>query len=170
MANHLAPHLDKLVSPSQSAFIKGRSIHDNFRYIQGAVKHFHCSKTPMLLLKLDIEKAFDSVTWEYILELMVQLGFGQRWRDVIALLWKTTSSRILFNGVAGRPIYHRRSRAPSRRPTLAVVVYFGYWPVATDPRLGHTVHSMVCWHPLEQTRWKSEQAYTPPPPPFLSGQ
>jgi hypothetical protein len=40
----------------------------------------------MLLLKLDIEKAFDSVRWKYMLELMVQLGFGQRWRDLVALL------------------------------------------------------------------------------------
>jgi hypothetical protein len=30
LANRLAPHLDKFVSHSQSAFIKGRSIHDNF--------------------------------------------------------------------------------------------------------------------------------------------
>jgi hypothetical protein len=77
MANRLAPHLNQLVSPSQSAFIKGRSIQDNFHYVQGAVKHFHRSKSPMLLLKLDIAKAFDNVRWEYMFEVMEQLGFGQ---------------------------------------------------------------------------------------------
>jgi mannosylglycoprotein endo-beta-mannosidase len=76
LANKLAPHLSSLVSPCQSAFIKGRSIQDNFQYIQGAVNHFHCSKTPMLFLKLDIAKAFDSVRWEYMLEVMQRLGFG----------------------------------------------------------------------------------------------
>jgi hypothetical protein len=30
----------------------------------------------MLLLKLDIAKAFDSVRWEYVLEMMERLGFG----------------------------------------------------------------------------------------------
>jgi hypothetical protein len=30
----------------------------------------------MLLLKLDITKAFDSVHWEYLLEVMQHLGFG----------------------------------------------------------------------------------------------
>jgi hypothetical protein len=35
LANHLAPHLDNLVSLCQSAFIKGRSMHDNFQYIKG---------------------------------------------------------------------------------------------------------------------------------------
>jgi hypothetical protein len=57
----LANNLEKLVSHSQSAFIKACSIHDNFQYVQGAVKHFHQAKTPMLLLKLDIAKAFDNV-------------------------------------------------------------------------------------------------------------
>jgi hypothetical protein len=40
----------------------------------------------MLLVKLDIAKAFDSIRWEYMLELMEQLGFGQRWRNIMTLL------------------------------------------------------------------------------------
>jgi hypothetical protein len=30
LANRLSPHLDRMVSPSQSGFIKGQMIHDNF--------------------------------------------------------------------------------------------------------------------------------------------
>jgi retron-type reverse transcriptase len=70
LANRLAPRLDSLISRSQVAFIKGRSIHVNFQYVQGAVKHFHQAKTPMLLLKLDITKALDNVRWKYLLEVM----------------------------------------------------------------------------------------------------
>jgi hypothetical protein len=35
LSNPLAPHLDKIVASNQSTFIKGRSIHDNFQYVQG---------------------------------------------------------------------------------------------------------------------------------------
>jgi mannosylglycoprotein endo-beta-mannosidase len=108
LANRLAPLLPRLVSPCQSAFIKGRSIQDNYQYIQGAVNHFHRSKMPMLFLKLDIAKAFNSVQWEYLLEVMQHMGFGQRWRDLICILWGSTTSRILLNGIPGKPIKHRR--------------------------------------------------------------
>jgi hypothetical protein len=108
LANRLAPRLVSLISHSQSVFIKGRSIYDNFQYVQGAVKHFHQTKAPMLLLKLDITKAFNSVQWEYLLEVMEQVGFGPTWRDMMALIWSTTTSRILLNGEPGRPIKHAR--------------------------------------------------------------
>ena len=62
----------------------------------------------MLFLKLDIQKAFDIVRCEYMLELLQRLGFGQRWRNLLSILWASTSSRILLNGLPGRPILHRR--------------------------------------------------------------
>jgi retron-type reverse transcriptase len=108
LANQLAPKMDKLISRSQSAFIKGRSIQDNFQYVRGAANHFHRAKTPMLMLKLDITKASDNVMWEYLLELMEHIGFGPRWRDMIALICSTTTSRVMLNGDPGRPIKHAR--------------------------------------------------------------
>ena len=56
LANRLAPRLNSLVSNCQSAFIKKRSIHDNFLYVQGAVQRLHTQKIPALFMKLDIHK------------------------------------------------------------------------------------------------------------------
>jgi hypothetical protein len=72
-----------LVSSSQSAFVKKRCIHDNFILIQGIAKELHRKKTPALFLKLDIAKAFDSISWEYPLEVLERLGFGARWRSEV---------------------------------------------------------------------------------------
>jgi hypothetical protein len=78
----------------------------------------------MLLLKLDIAKAFDSVRWEYLLEVLQQLGFGQHWRDLMTLIWSTTSSRIMLNGILGRPIKHGRGlrQGDSLSPMLFILV------------------------------------------------
>ena len=76
LANRLAPRLNSLVSNCQSAFIKKRSIHDNFLYVQGMVQRLHTQKIPTLFMKLDIHKAFDMVHWGYLLEILQALGFG----------------------------------------------------------------------------------------------
>ncbi|KAK1685714.1 hypothetical protein QYE76_046562 [Lolium multiflorum] len=69
-ALRLSPLMNDLVSNAQSAFIKKRSIHDNFLYARNLDKRFHKNKTPTLLFKLDIRKAFDSIRWEFIVDLL----------------------------------------------------------------------------------------------------
>jgi hypothetical protein len=59
-------------------------------------------------MKLDISKAFDTVNWPYLLNIMGYLGFGMRWRNWIASLWDTASSSFLLNGEPGRRILHCR--------------------------------------------------------------
>ena len=98
LANRLAPHLNSLVSNCQSAFIKKRSIHDNFLYVQGVVRKLHKLKLPTIFMKLDIHKAFDTVNWGYPLEVMQALGFGSRWREWVSILFHTASSRALLKG------------------------------------------------------------------------
>jgi hypothetical protein len=78
LALRLAPLIDGLISPCQSAFIKRRSIHDNYLYVRNLTRCFHRTKTPALLLKLDISKAFDSVQWDYLISLMEHRGFPTR--------------------------------------------------------------------------------------------
>jgi hypothetical protein len=108
LANRLATRLPEMLSLSRSAFVKKRCIHDNFILIQSLLKEFHRKNTRALFVKLDIVKVFDSVSWAYILEVMERLGFSTRWREWISLALSTASSRILLNGIPGRPIKHER--------------------------------------------------------------
>jgi hypothetical protein len=108
IAIRLAPHMNDLVSNAQSAFIKRRSIHDNFMYVRNLARRLHKSKIPSLLFKLDIRKAFDSVRWDFIMELLKRHGFPPRFRDWISGLLCSSSSRVLLNGVAGLPFLHGR--------------------------------------------------------------
>jgi hypothetical protein len=41
LANHLAPRLDRVIHPSQWAFLRGRMIHDNFKMVQLSAKLLH---------------------------------------------------------------------------------------------------------------------------------
>jgi hypothetical protein len=62
----------------------------------------------MLLLKLDISKAFDTLSWPFLIEVLQARGFGARWRGWIESLLSTPSSRIILNGHQGPPIKHLR--------------------------------------------------------------
>ena len=62
LANRLSQRLNDMVSLIQNAFIKGHFIQDNFMLVQQSTRLFHQQKMPSLLLKLDITKAFDSVS------------------------------------------------------------------------------------------------------------
>jgi len=54
LANRLAGRLNHMVSPNQSAFIKGRFIQDNFMLVQQTTQFLHQQKQARILLKLDI--------------------------------------------------------------------------------------------------------------------
>lgn len=108
LANRLAGQLNGMVSNNQSAFIKGRSIQDNFMMVQQTARFLHAQKQPRIMLKLDISKAFDSVSWPFLMEVLEGLGFGTVWRDMLSGLLATSSTRILLNGIPGESITHRR--------------------------------------------------------------
>ena len=77
LAIRLAPRMNDIIAPNQNAFIRGRTIHDNFKYIQRAAVLLRTKKIPKILLKLDIAKAFDTIDWAFILDVLQAMGFGQ---------------------------------------------------------------------------------------------
>jgi retron-type reverse transcriptase len=108
LANRLAPHMNDLASNAQNAFIKKRCVHDNFIYTQRVIQLLHKKRKPALFIKLGISKAFDSIGWSFLLEVIENLGFNTKWRDWIAALLGTTTSRVLINGQPTKEIKHER--------------------------------------------------------------
>jgi retron-type reverse transcriptase len=108
LANRLAPRMNEIVSTAQNAFIQKCSIHDNFLYVQKVIQKLHKSKQSALFVKLDISKVFDSVNWAYLLEVLRALGFSQKWRNWIATILGSSSSKILINGQQTNAIRHMR--------------------------------------------------------------
>uniref|UniRef100_A0A452YYW2 Reverse transcriptase domain-containing protein n=1 Tax=Aegilops tauschii subsp. strangulata TaxID=200361 RepID=A0A452YYW2_AEGTS len=84
---------------------------------------FQRKKSPLLLLKIDIAKAFDTVSWEYILELLQRMNFLARWRDWVALLLSSASSTCTLNGDPGPAILHQRGlrQGGPLSPTLFIL-------------------------------------------------
>jgi hypothetical protein len=108
LANRLHGRLGELVSANQSAFVQGRSIHDNFVLVRQVVRKVSKRREKGVFLKFDISRAFDSISWAFLFEVLRQLGFGVLWLKWILLLLSTASTQILVNGVPGRSIRYVR--------------------------------------------------------------
>jgi hypothetical protein len=123
-AARLAPRLSQIISPNQNAFIRTRTIHDNFKFVQRAVVYIQKNKIPKALLKLDISKAFDTVAWPFLLNTLQAFGFGDLWRRWVATLLSTATSCIMLNGIPGKCIRHARGvrQGDLLSPMLFVIV------------------------------------------------
>jgi mannosylglycoprotein endo-beta-mannosidase len=70
IARWLAPHMLEFVDDNQTAFIRGRSIQDNFTLVHEFAKKLSSMKQPSILLKVDIAKAFDNISWPFLLSVL----------------------------------------------------------------------------------------------------
>jgi hypothetical protein len=59
-------------------------------------------------LKLDLARAFDSISWSFLFEVLRRMGFGERFLKWIALLLHTANTRVMVNVVPGGRVYHGR--------------------------------------------------------------
>nr|CAN68550.1 hypothetical protein VITISV_027787 [Vitis vinifera] len=99
LANRIKGVLDKVVSPDQNAFVKGRQILDASLIANEVIDYWFKRKEKGLIYKLDIEKAYDSINWKFLMKVMRKMGFGDRWMKWIWWCISTASFSILVNGV-----------------------------------------------------------------------
>ncbi|GJZ54428.1 RNA-directed DNA polymerase, eukaryota [Tanacetum coccineum] len=98
MANRLVGVLGDIVSEEQSAFIANRQILDG-PFILNEVMHWcKAKKKQALIFKVDFEKAYDSVRWDFLDEVLDKFGFGNKWRRWVQNSLNSSRGSILVNG------------------------------------------------------------------------
>ncbi|GKA74736.1 putative RNA-directed DNA polymerase, eukaryota, reverse transcriptase zinc-binding domain protein [Tanacetum coccineum] len=98
LANRLSSVIGSCISPEQTAFIKGRNILDGPLILNEIISWYHKRKKELMIFKVDFEKAFDSVRWDFLDLVMDKLGFGSKWRSWIHGCLKEGRSSVLVNG------------------------------------------------------------------------
>jgi hypothetical protein len=68
----------KMVDPSQTAFLEERYILDNILVTHEIIHYSKVHKEKILVLKVDFEKAYDKMNWNFIKEILLGKGFGIR--------------------------------------------------------------------------------------------
>jgi hypothetical protein len=112
-----------MVHRNQYGFIKSGTIQDclawAFEYI------FQCqqSKREIIILKLDFTKAFDTIEFSAILEMMKQYGFSEQWLRWTSEILESATTSVLLNGVIGKTLSCKRGvRQGDPMPPLLFVL------------------------------------------------
>ncbi|GKA92116.1 putative RNA-directed DNA polymerase, eukaryota, reverse transcriptase zinc-binding domain protein [Tanacetum coccineum] len=98
LANRLSSVIGDVISPEQSAFIKGRNILDGPLIINEVMDWYRKRKKDLMIFNVDFEKAFDSLRWDFLDLVMEKLGFGHKWRSWIYGCLHNARSLVLVNG------------------------------------------------------------------------
>lgn len=100
--------IHKIIGPNQTAFIIGRQISIGILIANEIIHHVSHSDQNLLLFKVDFEKAFDSINWEFLLDVLKQMGFGDRWCLWIKGCLESASVLVLVNGSPTNKFYMER--------------------------------------------------------------
>jgi hypothetical protein len=97
ISNRLNPILEEIISKTQNAYIKGRSIINNLRSIQDIIEHYK-KKEPAIIAILDFEKAFDVIEWKFLKKVLQAMNFGENFIGSIFTAYNDIETGILVNG------------------------------------------------------------------------
>ena len=91
--------LDKIISKTQSGFVSGRSICENIRLIYDIMNYAKEKDIPGLLMLVDFQKAFDSVSWKFLQCALKAFGFKNNFCKWITILNTNVMASVLQCGV-----------------------------------------------------------------------
>lgn len=96
----LRPLLDKIISPFQSSFIPGRSTNDNIIITQEILHSLRSKKGKKggILLKIDLEKAYDKISWKFLLDTLLFFNLDPSLTALIMSCITSVKTAILWNG------------------------------------------------------------------------
>lgn len=115
LSSRLKEVLPELISESQGAFINSRELLFNVLVWQEvAIGYERKNIAPRCMMKIDIKKAYDSIHWDFIQELLVNLKFPQEFIKWVMACITTTSFSINLNSSSAR----REERLKTRRSII----------------------------------------------------
>ena len=102
LANRLKMVISGIISETQNALVPNRQILDSVLVANECLDSRLKVGVPGVLCKLDVEKAFDNVSWDFLMYMLQRCGFSKQWRKWILFCISTMKIFILISlGVLG---------------------------------------------------------------------
>ena len=99
LANRLKKVLYYLIHENQKGFLKDRYIGENTRQLYDIMQYLSDTHSKGLLLLIDFEKAFDSISWKFIDDVLEFFNFGDNFKHYIKCLNKDFKLCVIQHGI-----------------------------------------------------------------------
>ncbi|KAK4267368.1 hypothetical protein QN277_024155 [Acacia crassicarpa] len=112
VVNRLKPILPHVIAPNQCSFVPGRHSSDNIIVAQEVIHSMRSMRTKkgFLAIKIDLEKAYDRVNWDFLLSCLQELNIPCKLTEIIKHCISSSNMQLLWNG----------NKAESFHPTRGV--------------------------------------------------
>ena len=97
----LKPYMAEIINPCQAGFVPGHRTSDNIILVQEIIHtlRYRRGKTGYVVIKLDLEKAYDRLEWSFIQETLVFFQLPPNLITLIMNMISSTRFHILWNGM-----------------------------------------------------------------------
>jgi Reverse transcriptase (RNA-dependent DNA polymerase) len=71
--------MPKLININQTSFVHERTMMETFLVVRELINFRNKHNIPSVVLKIDFRKAFDTISWDFLLQIMSSRGFSPIW-------------------------------------------------------------------------------------------
>lgn len=96
--NRLNKILPYNIDEDQKGFVKGRYIGENLMELQGLIDYVDSQRIPAFFLSCDYYKAFDCISYRFFDRCLQFLGFGDKYRYFMKVLYSGIEASVMNNG------------------------------------------------------------------------
>ena len=90
--------IDELIDCDQTGYITGRYIGENIRTVSDVIEYLNANNKSGIILLIDFEKAFDTISWDFIDKALHKFNFGPTFRHWVKVLYTDSKSAVINNG------------------------------------------------------------------------
>jgi len=99
--NRLSTIAQKIIRPTQTAFLPGRNIMEGAVILHETLHELHTKKQDGVIFKIDFEKAYDKVKWSFLQQTLRMKGFSQKWCEWVQKFTQGGNVNIKVNDQLG---------------------------------------------------------------------
>ena len=139
IAKRMEKVLPHLIGRDQTGYIKGRFLGENIRLISDIIKQNE--KEEGMILFLDFEKAFDSLEWGYLLEVLNAMNFGPNVCNWIHTFYHNITSCVVNNGYAS-DFFSLQRGVRQGCPLSGLLFVLAVEPLANQIRMDNSIKGL----------------------------